>query len=117
MLEVANLEVVYNDVVLVLRGLSIEVRDGQIVALLGANGAGKTTTLRAITGLLDVHEGDITKGSITFDDQRIDHMDPSKIVRSGITQVLEGLRGDVGRGQPAGRRLHEPEPLVGERVV
>ena len=57
MLEVANLEVVYNDVVLVLRGLSIEVRDGQIVALLGANGAGKTTTLRAITGLLDVHEG------------------------------------------------------------
>ena len=56
MLEVANLEVVYNDVVLVLRGLSLEVRDGQIVALLGANGAGKTTTLRAITGLLGIHE-------------------------------------------------------------
>jgi branched-chain amino acid transport system ATP-binding protein len=92
MLEIANLEVVYNDVILVLRGLSIEVRDGQIVALLGANGAGKTTTLRAITGLLDVHEGDITKGSITFDGQRIDRMDPSKIVRSGITQVLEGRR-------------------------
>ena len=92
MLEIANLEVVYNDVILVLRGLSIEVRDGQIVALLGANGAGKTTTLRAITGLLDVHEGDITKGSITFDGQRIDKMDPSKIVRSGITQVLEGRR-------------------------
>jgi branched-chain amino acid transport system ATP-binding protein len=91
-LEVANLEVVYNDVILVLRGLSIEVRDGQIVALLGANGAGKTTTLRAITGLLDVHEGDITKGSITFDGERIDHKDPSKIVRMGITQVLEGRR-------------------------
>jgi branched-chain amino acid transport system ATP-binding protein len=92
MLEVANLEVVYNDVVLVLRGLSIEVRDGQIVALLGANGAGKTTALRAITGLLGVHEGDVTKGSITFDGQRIDSMEPSKIVRSGITQVLEGRR-------------------------
>ena len=92
MLEVANLEVVYNDVVLVLRGLSIEVRDGQIVALLGANGAGKTTALRAITGLLDVHEGDVTKGTITFDGKRIDSMEPSKIVRSGITQVLEGRR-------------------------
>ncbi len=92
MLEVANLEVVYNDVVLVLRGLSIEVRDGQIVALLGANGAGKTTALRAITGLLDVHEGDVTKGTITFDGKRIESMEPSKIVRSGITQVLEGRR-------------------------
>ncbi len=92
MLEVANLEVVYNDVVLVLRGLSLEVRDGQIVALLGANGAGKTTTLRAVTGLLDVHEGDITKGSVTLDGQRIDGKDPSFIVRSGIAQVMEGRR-------------------------
>jgi branched-chain amino acid transport system ATP-binding protein len=92
MLEIANLEVVYNDVILVLRGLSIEVRDGQIVALLGANGAGKTTTLRAITGLLDLHDGDITKGSITFDGDRIDKSDPARIVRSGITQVLEGRR-------------------------
>ncbi len=92
MLEVANLEVVYNDVILVLRGISIEVRDGQIVALLGANGAGKTTTLRAITGLLDVHDGDITKGSISFDGDRIDRMEASKIVRSGISQVLEGRR-------------------------
>jgi branched-chain amino acid transport system ATP-binding protein len=92
MLEIANLEVVYNDVILVLRGLSIEVRDGQIVALLGANGAGKTTALRAITGLLDVHNGDVTKGTITFEDSRIDQMEPSKIVRAGITQVLEGRR-------------------------
>jgi branched-chain amino acid transport system ATP-binding protein len=92
MLVIANLEVVYNDVILVLRGLSIEVRDGQIVALLGANGAGKTTTLRAITGLLDLHDGDITKGSITFDGDRIDKSDPARIVRSGITQVLEGRR-------------------------
>ncbi len=92
MLEVANLEVVYNDVVLVLRGLSLEVRDGQIVALLGANGAGKTTTLRAITGLLDIHEGDITKGSVTLGGERIDGKDPSEIVRMGIAQVMEGRR-------------------------
>jgi len=92
MLEVANLEVVYNDVVLVLRGLSLEVRDGQIVALLGANGAGKTTTLRAVTGLLDVHDGDITKGSVTYNDQEIHHKDASQIVRSGIAQVMEGRR-------------------------
>jgi len=92
MLEVANLEVVYNDVVLVLRGLSIEVRDGQIVALLGANGAGKTTTLRAITGLLDVHEGDVTKGHITWNDEKIDGKEASHIVRAGISQVMEGRR-------------------------
>jgi branched-chain amino acid transport system ATP-binding protein len=92
MLEVANLEVVYNDVVLVLRGLSLEVRDGQIVALLGANGAGKTTTLRAITGILDVHEGDITKGSVSFNGEQIDGKDPSSIVKLGIAQVLEGRR-------------------------
>jgi branched-chain amino acid transport system ATP-binding protein len=92
MLEVANLEVVYNEVVLVLRGLSLEVRDGQIVALLGANGAGKTTTLRAITGLLDVHEGDITKGSVSLNGRRIDKKDPSHIVKAGIAQVLEGRR-------------------------
>ncbi len=92
MLEVANLEVVYNDVVLVLRGLSIKVEEGQIVALLGANGAGKTTTLRAITGLLDVHEGDITKGSVTFLGERIDGKDASAIVKAGIGQVMEGRR-------------------------
>ena len=92
MLEIANLEVVYNDVVLVLRGLSLEVRDGQIVALLGANGAGKTTTLRAITGLLDVHEGDITKGTIVFDGEKITDEEASHIVRAGIAQVMEGRR-------------------------
>jgi len=91
-LQVANLEVVYNDVVLVLRGISLEVPDGQIVALLGANGAGKTTTLRAIGGLLDVHEGDITKGSVTWNGERIEKSEPAEIVRAGITQVLEGRR-------------------------
>jgi branched-chain amino acid transport system ATP-binding protein len=92
MLNLENLEVVYNDVVLVLRGISIEVPDGQIVALLGANGAGKTTTLRAITGLLEVHEGDITKGEVRFDGDDITHEEPSARVRRGISQVMEGRR-------------------------
>ncbi len=92
MLEVSNLEVVYNDVVLVLRGISLGVTDGQIVALLGANGAGKTTTIRAITGLLDIHEGDITKGQIVFDGRDITGKDPAAIVNMGITQVMEGRR-------------------------
>ncbi len=92
MLEVANLEVVYNEVILVLRGLSIEVGDGQIVALLGSNGAGKTTTSRAVTGLLDNHEGKVTKGSITWNGTDITHTKPSQIVRGGIAQVMEGRR-------------------------
>ncbi len=92
MLEVANLEVVYNEVVLVLRGLSIDVPDGSIVAVLGANGAGKTTAVRAITGLLDVHEGDITKGSIGWNGTDISNFKPSRIVEAGITQVMEGRR-------------------------
>ena len=92
MLAVENLEVVYNEVVLVLRGISIEVGDGKIVALLGANGAGKTTTLRAITGLLQVHEGDVTKGEITLNGTEITKALPSKIVQMGISQVMEGRR-------------------------
>ncbi len=91
MLELANVEVVYNEVILVLRGLSIEVPDGQIVALLGANGAGKTTSLRAISGLLGPHEG-VTKGSITYDGKKLNDLKPSDIVESGITQVMEGRR-------------------------
>ena len=92
MLEVANVEVVYNEVVLVLRGLSIEVPDGNIVALLGANGAGKTTAVRAVTGLLDIHEGDITKGSVVWNGTDISSFKPSRIVEAGITQVMEGRR-------------------------
>lgn len=92
MLEVANLEVVYNDVILVLRGLSLEVPEGDIVALLGSNGAGKTTTSRAITGLLDVHEGEATKGSVTWNGTNITHSKPSAIVGAGISQVMEGRR-------------------------
>lgn len=92
MLEVANLEVVYNEVILVLRGLSINVPDGKIVALLGANGAGKTTTARAISGLLKVHEGRATKGTVTWNGDDITGSEPSAIVKSGITQVMEGRR-------------------------
>jgi branched-chain amino acid transport system ATP-binding protein len=91
-LSVSNLEVVYDDVILVLRGVSLQVPEGRIVALLGANGAGKTTLLRAITGLLDVHEGEITKGSVTLGGTRIDSLPPARIVRSGVAQVLEGRR-------------------------
>lgn len=92
MLEVSNLEVVYDDVVLVLRGVSLQVPEGKIVALLGANGAGKTTLLRAISGLLDVHEGEITKGTITLDGEPIHHLPPERVVASGVKQALEGRR-------------------------
>ncbi len=92
MLEVSNLEVVYDDVVLVLRGVSLRVPEGKIVALLGANGAGKTTLLRAISGLLDVHEGEVTKGSITLDGTPVHHLSPEKVVSAGIKQALEGRR-------------------------
>ncbi|MPY84677.1 MAG: ATP-binding cassette domain-containing protein [Actinophytocola sp.] len=92
MLAVRNLEVVYNDVILVLRGVSLDVADGKIVALLGANGAGKTTLLRAISGLLDVHDGEVTKGTVTLDGDPIHRQNPAKIVRLGVKQVLEGRR-------------------------
>ena len=92
MLVVQNLEVVYEDVILVLKGVSLEVPEGGIVALLGGNGAGKTTVLRAITGLLDVHRGAITKGSITLDGRPIHGLDAPAIVAAGIGQVMEGRR-------------------------
>jgi branched-chain amino acid transport system ATP-binding protein len=92
LLTVENLEVVYKDVILVSRGVSLNVPDGEIVALLGANGAGKTTLLRAMSGLLDVHDGEVTKGSVTLDGEPIHHLSPEKIVMRGVTQVLEGRR-------------------------
>lgn len=92
MLTVANLEVVYHSVVLVLDGVSLKVPEGEIIALLGPNGAGKTTTLRAISGLLDVHDGDITKGTITWNGEDLTVKEPEDIVRSGVAQVMEGRR-------------------------
>jgi branched-chain amino acid transport system ATP-binding protein len=91
-LAVRNLEVVYNDVVLVLRSVSIDVPRGSIVALLGANGAGKTTLLRAISGLLDLHHGKVTKGSVHFEGRSIERQNAAGIVRSGLAQVMEGRR-------------------------
>lgn len=90
MLKINNIEVIYSDVILVLRGVSIEVEEGQVVTLLGANGAGKTTTLEAISGLLHTQEGEVTRGSIEFNGEQIDRMRPDEIVRLGIVQVLEG---------------------------
>jgi len=80
----------YLNTILVLKGASLSVPEGDIVALLGANGAGKTTTLKAISGLLHTEEGEVTDGSIEFDDKRIDRMDPEDIVGMGIVQVMEG---------------------------
>jgi len=90
MLKLNNIEVIYLDVILVLKGVSLEVPDGKIVTLLGANGAGKSTTLKAISGLLYTEEGEVTDGSIEFDGQRIDRMNPEDIVKMGIVQVIEG---------------------------
>src|ERR671911_1228886 len=92
LLDVRNIEVVYDDVILVLRGLSLAVPQGAIVALLGANGAGKSTTLKAISGLLKTEEGEVTRGEVVFDGQRINGIDPHLIVRRGIFQVMEGRR-------------------------
>jgi len=92
MLEVKNIEVVYMNVIRVLRGVSLTVADGQIVALLGANGGGKTTTLKAISGMLKTEEGEVTDGSIEFDGKRIDRFGPERIAVMGISQAMEGRR-------------------------
>jgi branched-chain amino acid transport system ATP-binding protein len=91
-LEVNNIEVVYMNVIRVLRGVSLMVADGQIVALLGANGGGKTTTLKAISGMLKTEEGEVTDGSIEFDGKRIDRFGPEHIAVLGISQAMEGRR-------------------------
>jgi branched-chain amino acid transport system ATP-binding protein len=89
-LSVNNIEVIYNHVILVLKGVSLKVEKGRIVALLGANGAGKTTTLKAISNLLRAERGEVTKGSIEFDGQRVDALTPAELVRRGVCQVMEG---------------------------
>ena len=91
-LELNNVEVIYNEVILVLRGLSLTVGEGQVVALLGSNGAGKSTTLKAISGLLPSEDGEITEGAVTYLGHNITHRDAADIVRLGIAQVMEGRR-------------------------
>ena len=90
LLTVNNIEVIYDHVILVLKGVSLEVPEGRIVTLLGANGAGKTTTLKAISNLLRVERGEVTKGSIEYRGQRVDRLNASALVRQGVIQVMEG---------------------------
>ena len=92
MLSLNNIEVIYNDVILVLKGMSMAVPQGKIVALLGSNGAGKSTTLKAVSGLLKPEDGEVTDGSIVFEDTEIQNLDAADIVRRGIFQVMEGRR-------------------------
>jgi branched-chain amino acid transport system ATP-binding protein len=90
LLEVNNIEVIYNRVILVLKGVSLSVPEGGIVALLGANGAGKTTTLKAISNLLRAERGEVTKGTIVYRGHRVDRQTPHDLVRLGVVQVMEG---------------------------
>ncbi|MBV9557864.1 MAG: ATP-binding cassette domain-containing protein, partial [Pseudolabrys sp.] len=89
-LSVNNIEVIYDHVILVLKGVSLDVPKGGIVALLGANGAGKTTTLKAISNLLHAERGDVTKGTITFAGEEVQDLSPNELVRRGCIQVMEG---------------------------
>ncbi|WP_306603236.1 ABC transporter ATP-binding protein [Azonexus sp.] len=89
-LNINNIEVIYDHVILVLKGVSLAVPKGKIVALLGANGAGKSTTLKAISNLLRAERGDVTKGSVEYKGQRIDQLTPNELVKRGVIQVMEG---------------------------
>src|SRR5476649_3094308 len=90
MLTVNGIEVIYNHVIMVLKGVSLTVEEGKIVALLGGNGAGKTTTLRAVSNLLRGERGDVTKGYIEYKGERIEGLTPSDLVKRGVVQVMEG---------------------------
>jgi branched-chain amino acid transport system ATP-binding protein len=130
-LAIENIEVVYDDVLLALRGVSLELPEGAIVALLGANGAGKTTALRACTGLLPIHRGAIRRGAISLDGRRIDSLAAPEIVRAGVAQVMEGRRvfaeltveenlrvgsyTSRARLQERLRRMFDLFPVLGER--
>ena len=89
-LSINNVEVIYDHVILVLKGVSLQVPKGKIVALLGANGAGKSTTLKTISNLLHAERGDVTKGSVEFKGQRVDQLTPADLVKKGVIQVMEG---------------------------
>lgn len=104
MLSVNNIEVIYNSVILVLRGISFTVDEAQVVSLLGPNGAGKSTTLKAISGLLKSELGEISRGNITWKGERLDNRSPEDIVRAGLVQVIEG--------RPLFRHLTVEENLI-----
>ncbi|MCA1323997.1 ABC transporter ATP-binding protein [Herbaspirillum sp. alder98] len=123
-LSINNIEVIYDHVILVLKGVSLEVPEGSIVALLGANGAGKSTTLKAISNLLRAERGDVTKGSIAYRGERVDSLTPNDLVRRGVIQVMEGrhcfghltveenlLTGAYTRGISAGETRQELEKI------
>ena len=116
MLALNNVEVIYDDVILVLKGMSLQVPRGRIVALLGSNGAGKSTTLKAISGLLKPEDGEVTDGEILFEDEPIHHLDAADIVRRGIFQVMEGRRVfehlDVEQNLIAGSYTRRDRPHV-----
>ncbi len=109
MLQVNNIEVIYNSVILVLRGVTFEVQPGQIVTLLGPNGAGKSTTLKSISGLLRSELGEVTRGNITWNGERIERQNAENIVRMGIVQVIEG--------RPLFRHLTAEENLLTGAMV
>jgi ABC-type branched-subunit amino acid transport system ATPase component len=123
MLNVNNIEVAYKKVIQVLRGVSLSVESGRIVALLGANGGGKTTTLKSISGMLKTEEGEVTDGSIEFEGRRLDRLGPDEIAGAGISRAMEGLgpsisasrrtcswglRRRTGRSQRTGNGQHYP---------
>ena len=89
-LDVSNIEVVYNNIILVLRGVSLSVEKGGITALLGGNGAGKSTTLKSISNLLKSERGEVTKGSISYNGENIKELNPADMVKKGVIQVMEG---------------------------
>ena len=90
MLSIKNIEVIYDHVILVLKGISLEVPNGGVVALLGANGAGKTTTIKSISNILKTERGEVTKGSIEFEGERVENLSPNDLVKRGVVQVMEG---------------------------
>jgi branched-chain amino acid transport system ATP-binding protein len=90
LLSVNNIEVIYDHVILVLKGVSLQVPEGGVVALLGANGAGKTTTLKSISNLLGAERGDVTKGAIVYDGDQVQSLNPNELVKRGVIQVMEG---------------------------
>ena len=102
MLAINNIEVVYDHVILVLKGVSLDVPEGKIVALLGANGAGKSTTLKSISTLLKGERGEVTKGSISFRGERVDQLTPNELVKKGMVQVMEACR-PASPSAPTGR--------------